>query len=186
MRALAGAIVVCAVATVDAAPWSIELPADYIEQPAQSAADIAALRSRADTISVDAQVYLSPDSTVMLRRLTWLVKMSSPLSRDVIVEFDREAVGAPASDATRVTDEHRWVGDQLVADTVDDLRGKRVHQRRLYSADTLGTVHLLSVTCLGTAEQLRPCEQAQHTMQLTLPEPAKIPEHAKPKRKDKE
>jgi hypothetical protein len=183
MLVVASAVVLGATTLAHAAPWSFELPAGYTEQPAEGAADVAALRARKQTVSVDAQVYMSPDNTVMLRRLTWKTRMDGPLSREVLVAFDHESVGDPDPNGQHISDDRKWIGDQLVADTIDELRGKRLHQRRLYSADSSGVVYVMAVTCLGPAEQLGDCEQAQQSMQLTLPDAATLPEKAAPKRK---
>jgi hypothetical protein len=69
-----------------------------------------------------------------------------------------------------VSDSRQWIGDQLVADAVDETDELRIHQRRLYSVDAHGIVHVLTVICAGPADRLAACEHAQQTMQLALPD----------------
>jgi hypothetical protein len=183
MRALAIAVVMCAAASADAAPWSFELPAGYTEVPGAAESQLQVLRKQPTTVSVDAQVYLAPDQTVQLTRITLLSKMSTLPSRASLVQMDRGVVSGASKQATKhVSDTRNWVGDQLVADTVDEKDEIRVHQRRLYSADAEGVVHMFTLICAGAADQLAECEKAQQTMQLTLPNQAALPNES-PKRK---
>jgi len=178
MRALAVIVVgVCAATDAQAAPWSFELPAGYAEEPGATDDDVAALRSHAGTISADAQLFVSPDQQVVLVRLTWVSKVDGPISRELLVDLDRK--GTHQSESVHLSDERHWVGEQLVAESVESIRGKRLRQRRLYSVDTSARIHVFAITCVGSVNQLAACEEAQQSMQLKLPNEAKVPATAK-------
>lgn len=182
MAIVVGAMVLGAAATAQAAPWSFELPEGYTEQPGAADAQIEALRKQPFTVSLDAQLYLSPDSNVQLTRMTWLMKLNAAPSRASVVNLDRGVVKGAAAQATHhVSDTRHWIGDQLVAESIDDKDGYLVAHRRLYSADSQGIVHILTVICAGPIGQLGDCERAQQTMQLALPDQAPLPNDS-PKR----
>jgi hypothetical protein len=175
MRAVVVASLVMAAATAQAAPWSVELPAGYTEQPGGADALTAALSKRPRTVTADAQLYLSPDGRVRLTRVTWLTRFAIAPTRNGLLNLERGVMeGAKKQATTHVSDSFEWHGEQLVADQVDDVAGIRIHQRRLYSADTSRVVHALLVVCAGPADQLADCEKAQQTMELTLPDAASL------------
>ena len=174
---LAALVVVLGVARASAAPWSIELPPGYVEQPGAGADQIARLRALKSTISIDVQVYLSPDGDVQLTRMTWLTKFDDGPTRGKLEQMDRGVVSGAAKSASKhISDSRHWVGDQLVGESIDEANDIVVHQRRLYSVDANGTVHLLSVLCGGPADKLAACLASQQRMQLVLPNAAKLEE----------
>lgn len=176
MRALLAIAFVTTVATAaHAAPWSVELPAGYTEQPGAAEAHLAKLRAIPGTVSVDAQVYTPADGSVQLMRLTWRSRLDGPPSRDALENMERGLLSGSRKDlANHVSDARRFDGDQLVADQVDEVDGARIHQKRIYAVDTSNIAHMLGVVCTGAADQLGACEKAQQTMQLTLPNPAAL------------
>jgi hypothetical protein len=175
MRAFVIAVVVCAAASVEAAPWSFELPAGYTEEPGAADEQLEHLRKQEPTLSVDAQFYLSSEGDVQLTRLTWLIQPDERPSRATLEEMDRVGVKGASEQATkRVSDSRQWVSDQLVAASILEVDGVRLVSRRLYSADTGGRVHMFTVMCAGPPDQLGECEKAQQTMQLTLPNQATL------------
>jgi hypothetical protein len=179
MRGLVIVLVLSIAATATAAPWSFELPAGYTELPGAADGQLAQLRSMPNTQSVDAQIYMSPDGSVQLTRMTWATKMDDGASKKFVVSMDKGVVAGASQQATKhISDSRHWVGDQLVAESTDDKAGVRVVQRRLYSADTSDVLHILMVICAGEAGQLAECEKAQQTMQLTLPNQAALPQTA--------
>lgn len=170
-------LVLCAAATVraSAAPWSIELPDGFVEQLGVAEPQLEALRKIPRTVSVDAQVYVSADGRVRLTRMTWLSQFDVPPTRGGLESLERGVMSGSAKQATKhISDSRRFVGDTLVAEQADDVTGTRIVQRRMYAADTSRVVHLLSVTCAGPADQLAACEKAQASMQLVLPNGAKL------------
>ena len=178
MRALAVIVVgVCAATTAQAAPWSFALPEGYVEEAGVTADDVAALRALRGTVAADEQLFVSPDEQVVLVRLTWSTKDDAPVSRELLIDLDRK--GSHQSESVHLSDDRHWVGEQLVAESVESIKGKRLHQRRLYSVDTTGVIHVFAVTCIGSANQLAPCEKAQQSMQLKLPNEAKVPARTK-------
>jgi hypothetical protein len=176
MRALAfAAALVVAATAAQAAPWSVELPAGYTEQPGAGDALSAALAKQPRTVSADAQLYTSRDGSVRLTRVTWLTQFEVTPTHNSLLNLERGVMeGQKKQATTHVSDSFEWHGDQLVADQVDELAGMRVHQRRLYSADAANVVHMLMVICAGPADQLAECEKAQQSMELTLPSPAAL------------
>ena len=175
MRALTITVVLGLASTASAAPWSIELPDGYTEAPGAADAQLATMRAMPNTLDVDGQIYLSPDGNVQLTRLTWQTKLIHTTKAGV-VSLDKGVVQGAARQATKhISDQRNWVGDQLVAESIDDKDGIRITQRKLYSADTTGVLHVLMVICAGAAENLSTCERAQQSMQLTLPNQAAIP-----------
>jgi hypothetical protein len=170
MRALAIIVLVGMAAAAEAAPWSIELPDGYTEYPGGADDQVAQLRARPTTVTVDGQVYVSADERVHLIRITWVLRLLSP-THLVIEAMDKGAASAAEKQGFKhLSDERHWVGEQLVGDAVDDLAGNTLHHRRLYGVDASGLVHVLNATCMGPAEALGPCERALQTMQLTLPD----------------
>jgi hypothetical protein len=165
-----------------AAPWSFELPDGYTEQPGVADAQLEALRKVPRTVSVDAQVYLSPDGTVRLTRVTWLSQFDVPPTKGGLESLERGVIANFAKQATKhISDGHHFAGDQLVGEQVDEVGGERVQQRRLYSADRDKVVHLFWVICAGPPERLGACTKAQQSMQLTLPNAAPLsPASAQP------
>ncbi len=158
-----------------AAPWSFELPEGYTEQPGAADAEIAQLRSVPRTVSADAQIYLSADGSVRLTRMTWLSRFDVPPTRGALESMERDIAAGNARGANRVVSQDaRFVGDQLVADQVLELERRRVDMRRIYAADTENVVHMVAVICAGPADQLADCEKAQATMQLVLPNQAAL------------
>ena len=179
MRALAITIVLGLASTASAAPWSIELPDGYTEVPGAAEAQLKTMRAMPNTLAVDGQIYLSPDSNVQLTRLTWHTKLTDGGSRASVVSLDKGVVQGAARQATKhISDQRNWIGDQLVAESIDEKDGIRITQRKLYSADTSGVLHVMMVICAGAAENLGTCERAQQSMQLTLPNQAPLPESA--------
>jgi hypothetical protein len=186
MRALAIAAVLCAVASADAAPSSFELPAGYTEQPGAGEARVEELRKQERTLSIDAQIYLSPDERVELMRQTVRAKLDGPPTRSDLVSLDRGVVKGATEDAARlISDSRRWLGDQLDATSIHEVDDIRIVSRKLYSADTMDVVHMFTVVCAGPADQLGDCERAQQTMQLTLPNQASLRDAALPSRKSR-
>jgi hypothetical protein len=176
MRALlAAAFVMCAVLPARAAPWSLELPAGYTEQPGAADAEVEQLRKVARTVSVDAQVYLSPDGDVRLTRMTWLSKFDVKPGRGSLDSLDRGVASGGAKHATKtVSATRQFVGEQLIGEQVLDVEATRVHMKRIYAADTANVVHMFTVVCAGPADKLADCEKAQASMQLTLPNQASL------------
>ena len=178
MRALAVIVVgVCAATNAQASPWSFALPEGFVEEQGATEDDVAALRALPGTVAADAQLFVSPDEQVVLVRLSWSSKNDGPVSREQLIDLDRK--GTHQSESVHLSDDRHWVGEQLVAESVESIRGKRLHQRRLYSVDTTGVLHVFAVTCIGSANQLAACEKAQQSMQLKLPNEAKVPARAK-------
>lgn len=175
MRLLVFALALLAASRAHAAPWSFELPAGYTEQPGVADAQLEALRKVPRTVSVDAQVYVSPDGTVRLTRMTWLSQFAVPPTKGGLESLERGVMSGAAKQATKhVSDSYRFEGDQLVADQVDEVGGERVQQRRLYSVDRDKVVHLFMVICAGPPDRLGACTKAQQSMQLTLPNAAAL------------
>lgn len=175
VRALVAIVVVaCAASLADAAPWSFELPDGYTEQPGAADAELAKLRDVPRTVSVDAQVYLSPDGNVRLTRMTWLSQFDVPPTRGGLESMDRGVASGGGKHGTIVSDSRQLVGDQLVGDQVIDVDALRVHMRRVYAADTDRVVHMFTIVCAGPADALAACEKAQQTMQLVLPNQAPL------------
>jgi len=182
MKAVAISIVICAAATAQAAPWSFELPAGFTEQPGAADVQLAQLRKQPTTVSVDAQIYLSQDG-VQLTRMTWLIRIANSPDRPSLEDLDRGVVAGGAKRASKhVSDSRHWVGDQLVAETIDEVGDSQVRQRRIYAADTAGVVHMFGLICAGVADQLADCEKAQQTMQLKIPHEAALLATSPPKK----
>ncbi|HEY5950192.1 MAG TPA: hypothetical protein VIV40_32070 [Kofleriaceae bacterium] len=180
------AFVICAAVTTASAAPSFDLPAGYTERPGAADRNIAQVSAEPLTVSDDEQVFMSADSTVALTRKVWLTRMDQPLSHKLLLDFDREMMGTiDDPSAKHISDDQRWVGEQLLAETVDEFRGARIHQRRLYAADTSGVVHVFAVNCMGPAERLAECEHAQQTMKLVLPNQATLPNQITPLAKPK-
>jgi hypothetical protein len=178
-------IVMALAASAVAAPWSLELPAGYTEQTGIAEEQLAALRKIPRTVSADAQVYVSADGKVRLTRLTWLSQFDVAPTRGGLESMERGVAAGAAKQATKhISDAHRFEGDVLAAEQVDEVNGERVVQRRLYAVDTSRVVHLFIVTCAGPADQLAACERAQASMQLTLPNQAKLTTGAPREEKD--
>lgn len=179
-RALALIVVALGAASAQAAPWSFDLPPGYEEDPGAANGDIEALKAQPGTVDADAQLFMSPDQQVGLVRLMWTTKLGM-LSREELIQMDRKATHQ--SDSVHLSDERKWVGDQLVAESIESVRGKRLHQRRLYSLDGTGVLHVFAVTCMGSMTQLATCEKAQQTMQLKVPNAVRFPARASKPRK---
>jgi hypothetical protein len=175
-RVAAAFVVVLAwAAAAHAAPWSLELPAGYTEQPGAADAEVEQLRKVARTVSVDAQVYVSPDGNVRLTRMTWLSKFDVTPGRGSLDSLDRGVASGGAKHATKnISATRELVGEQLIGEQLLDVDGTRVHMKRIYAADTANVVHMFTVVCAGPAEQLADCEKAQASMQLTLPNQASL------------
>ena len=171
---LALALVAAATTAAHAAPWSFELPAGYTEQPGAGEADLERLRKVPRTVSVDAQVYLSPDGNVRLTRMTWLSKFDVAPTRGGLESLDKGVASGGGKHGTIVTESRQLVGDQLVGEQVIDVGALRVDMRRIFAADTEHVVHMFTVVCAGPAAQLAGCERAQQSMQLVLPNQASL------------
>jgi hypothetical protein len=176
MRRIIIAAIVLGAATATAAPWSFELPAGYTELPGVADSQLAQLREIPNTVSVDAQFYMSPDRNVQLTRMTWLMNMAGATRARVIHADEAAVAGASSVATTHVSDTRHWVGDQLVAESVDLDSSDRVVRRTLYSVDTSDVLHIVMLICTGPADQLGECEHAQQTLQLTLPNQATLEE----------
>lgn len=175
MRAAVFALVLCAATTAHAAPWSFNLPAGYTELPGAGEAHVAKLRDIPGMVSADAQVYAAADGAVQLTRITLRLQRDEAPSRDTVESLDRGAVEGTAKQVTkRISATRQLHGDQLVAEQIDEIDGKRVHQRRLYAADTSNAVHVFNVICAGPEDQLAACEKAQQSMVLMLPNQASL------------
>src|SRR5262249_8644185 len=158
-----------------AAPWSFELPPGYTEVPTAGDPQLEQMRRVPGTVSLDAQVYLSREGDVQLTRMTVETQPDEAPTRALLEGMERGAVrGLAAQGAKHVSDEFHLVGNQLVAETIDESDTVRMHARRMYSADTSGVVHMFEVTCSGPISKLAACEKAQQTMQLTLPNEAPL------------
>jgi len=174
-RAVVAVVLVAITAsTGHAAPWSFELPAGYTEQPGAAEADLAALREAPRTVSADAQVYVSPDGTVRLTRLTWLSRFDAQPTRGGLETMDKQVAAGNERRGARVSESRDVIGDQLVAEQVLDIDGTRVDMRRIYAADRDRVVHMFTLVCAGPADRLADCERAQRSMQLVLPDQAAL------------
>jgi hypothetical protein len=162
-------------ASAHAAPWSIEVPPGYTERPGAADDRLAELRAQPDIVSIDAQVYLSADQTVQLTRMTWQLRMDEKPTRGALVKLDHGIVQGAAGQASKhISDSRRFVGDQLVAASADEIGANRAEVRRLYSVDSSGIVHILMVICAGPADQLGPCRTTQRSMRLVIPNAASL------------
>jgi hypothetical protein len=185
LRGLVIAVALLTVSTAHAAPWSFELPEGYTELPGAADAQLRTMRAMPRTLSVDGQIYVSPDQTVQLTRLTWDSDLTGGGGKLGIENLDEGMVQGAARHATKhISDSRHWVGDQLVAESIDDKGGIRIVQRKLYSADTNGVLHVLLLFCAGPADNLGTCERAQQTMQLTLPNQAALPDKSPREERD--
>jgi hypothetical protein len=175
MRALlAIAIVVATAARTDAAPWSFNLPAGYTEQPGAADEQLAQLRKVPGTVSADAQVYLSSDENVQLTRMTWVSRPAETPTKAYLLGVDRGMVTGSSEGAKHISDSSHFAGNHLIADQVDDIDGVRMIQRRIYAVDTANVVTMFLVMCAGQPDVLADCENAQQSMQLSLPNQATL------------
>jgi hypothetical protein len=185
LRGLVIAVALLTVSTANAAPWSFELPEGYTEVPGAADAQLRTMRAMPKTLAVDGQIYMSPDQTVQLTRLTWDSELTGGGGKLGIENLDEGVVQGAARQATKhISDSRHWVGDQLVAESIDDKAGIRITQRKLYSADTNGVLHVLMLICAGAAENLGACERAQQSMELTLPNQAALPDKGRGEQRD--
>jgi hypothetical protein len=135
-------------------------------------ADPGALdESRTDgkTISLDEQTYVSPDGKVELARITSAFRVDVAPTASVLERVDRAAMADIEEGTKHVSDTRHFEGDILVSESRDDANGQLVVQRKLYAADASRVVHMFLIVCAGPAEQLGPCEKAQQSMQLAVP-----------------
>jgi hypothetical protein len=150
-------VALCVATTAYAAPWSFELPAGYTEHPDSAGWKSDQLGEQPNTVSIDGQVFQSPDDQVRLTRMTLGFELAAKDRGRTHVSISRE-----------------FRGDQLVSEQVDEVEGLRVQKRRIYAADSSGIVHVFSITCAGPANQLADCVKAQQTMVLMLPNQAPL------------
>jgi hypothetical protein len=174
MRAIAIAALLLATGSAVAAPWSIQLPVGFSEEPVPDE-QLAALRAMKETISVDAQAFSTAGDEIVLTRVTWLLKLPAPITRASIERFDREQHAAMDPSAQNFTANRSWIGPQMVATSSQDVGTVHIKQRRIYALAADGVVHLLSVSCFGARDDIAPCEASQRTMKITLPNPMAVP-----------
>jgi hypothetical protein len=172
MRAAAIAALLALATSADAAPWSFELPRGFSEEKVPED-HIAQLRAKKQTVNLDAQAYSSGD--LALLRVTWLVKLEPPITRAALERFDEQAAIDMAARGTNFATGRSWINQQLVGRSAEDVGDVHVTQRRLYALAADNIIHILALTCFGPADDLAPCETAQRTMQITLPNPVAVP-----------
>ena len=173
-RSLAVAMLLCAATSAQAAPWSVELPDGYVEQPGAADAELVELRKQEGTVGVDAQVYAHPDGK-SLTRMSWQFRLDAPATPTMLELIDKGVVsGAAEEGGKHISDTRQISGDQLVAESRDEDEGLLVIQRKLYAVDKSGVMHMLMVVCAGAPDKIADCEKAQQSMQLTLPNQAPL------------
>jgi hypothetical protein len=156
------------------AETSVDVPPSYVEQPQTPGAALAEMRAnREATLDGDMTVFTSPDGSVSLVRMRWTFWLGEELSRTALEKVDRELEAGIAEEmfqgVKHVSTSRRFVGDQLVAQSTDELGEAQFRVRRLYSVDAFGFVHLFAIVCAGPTDQLGYCDKAQRTMKLAVP-----------------
>jgi hypothetical protein len=162
----------CAIGTAQA-ETSFDIPPGYVERPGVPGAALDEMRAtRAATLSGDMTELASPDGEVSLVRMRWTFWLGEELSRAALEKVDQELEASIAeemfSGVKHVSTSRRFVDDQLVALSADELGEAQFRVRRLYSVDALGFVHLFAIVCAGPTDQLGYCDKAQRSMKQTV------------------
>jgi hypothetical protein len=169
---------------------SFLLPMGYVEQRGGSDGALAEFRAnKPATVSGDMTVFSSPDGKVSLVRMRWVFWEGAELSRAALEQVDHHLEAGIAEEmfagVKRVSTSRQFVGDQLVAQSVDELGEAQFRMRRIYGVDAFGFVHLFAIVCAGPTDQLGYCDRTQRTMQLTVPHQlslSMLPKHGERRR----
>jgi hypothetical protein len=174
VRLAAAIAVVLGVTATAGAESTFQLPAGYVEQPGVADAALGdSLSRKGVTVNADATAFVSPDRNVVLLRMRWTSWLGEQLSRTALEQVDRE-LEAGMNEAMLAGVEHisasrRFVDDQLVAESVDELDGAGFRSRRVYGVDAFGFAHMFALVCAGPKDELGYCVTAMRTMRLTVP-----------------
>ena len=182
-------LLLCLVAVAHAEP-SFELPAGYTEAAHTGDAGLAEFRAqRPATLSADMTQFASPEGAVSLVRMRWTFWLGDELSRAALEQVDQDiesSIGDEMfSSVKHVSTIRRFIGDQLVAQSVDELAGAQFRMRRVYGVDAFGFMHLFAIICAGPTDQLGYCDKAQRSMKLEVPYQlalSELPKHGERRR----
>jgi hypothetical protein len=182
MRLGTALVVLCGLAATASSDSSVPpreyssflLPPGYVEDPAASGSALEEFRAnKPATISGDLTLFRSPDRKVSLVRMRWVFWEGAELSRAALEKVDQDLEAGIADEmfpgVTRITMSRRFVDDQLIAHSTDELGDAQFRMRRVYGLDAFGFVHLFAIVCAGPTEQLGYCDRTQRTMKLTVP-----------------
>jgi len=167
------AAVVTTARPANASPWPADPPAGWVEDSSLAQGQMAQLKSLPQTKSVSATIFVSPEHDAQLTLMTWNLDLT-PISKDTMEQFDAGMAQGAAEKATQhVSDGRYFANNQLIGTSTDKLNGLRIVYKRIYGLDKDGIVHMVSAICT-TSGGPNPCDAAQASLRLELPNPANI------------